>query len=410
MLYLIVVLVLWCGCATAEYKSCVADKLEAEEIFQEILSSSASDELSYFYVPRCDPVTGEWVALQQDSYNMRWCVVPETGEVISNKSNQLSSCTGCLASRLIILKNIEGAEKAGARINNVHFPDCQEEYPEYYEERQCWNGYFNACWCVDPRTGHATSYPTEADDIVCQHGTSSSTPTWCHVLVSLTTSYYDIYHTIKGLKHGEHGPTAQPDITMTVMCDTDGNFAEEQCVEDDCWCVEPTSGRVQSHCARHRRKRSLYTECQENRVQQLEAYYEFVTFGLMLEHFTIPKCTQLGGWDKLQCSNQTVGGALSCWCVDQLTGQQTTGASKDLRSCDTCNAYVLKATKAGIEDTTTCDETGQHYTVIQCRNEDDCWCVDHVSGRVLHRPPQGIVTGQECEIYDLQHNLKTRRN
>ena len=64
-----------------------------------------------------------------------------------------------------------------------------------------------------------------------------------------------------------------------MSCDKHGRFAEEQCVGADCWCVDPETGQVIRDCSRHRNKRSLYTICQENRVQQLEAYYEFVSMG-----------------------------------------------------------------------------------------------------------------------------------
>ena len=52
---------------------------------------------------------------------------------------------------------------------------------------------------------------------------------------------------------------------------------------EDCWCVDPKSGHVEKGCLRHRAKRSLYTICQDNRVQQLEAYYEFVSMGRLIQ-------------------------------------------------------------------------------------------------------------------------------
>ena len=75
-------------------------------------------------------------------------------------------------------------------------------------------------------------------------------------------------------------------------------------------------------------------------------YITYVFPGVILEHLTIPKCTSQGRWEELQCSNQTVREETLCWCVDKETGQQTTGASPTLRSCDSCWAHVLQAAKA----------------------------------------------------------------
>jgi len=398
--------------AAAESRSCLEERSEAQEIHQRHLSR-ASDLTSdlYFYVPQCDS-TGDWTPLQIDGRNQRWCVDIESGDVISKKSDRLDSCTGCLASKLVIEMSIERAGEARARVSNVFLPECQDEFPERYEEKQCWNGYFNACWCVNVTTGDAASFPTE-QEVNCgtgghHHRHNHRDVTWCRVLESLTTSYYSVYETVKLFRHGgsDTTPNIKPDVTIQVKCDEDGRFAEEQCVGEDCWCVEPETGHAERECSRHRTKRSLYTICQENRVQQLETYYEFVSMGVMLEHFTIPKCTLLGGWDEIQCSNQTVDGEKTCWCVDQITGRQTTNASKTLKSCDSCRAHRLRAIQANLEDFTTCDESGQFYTVIQCNIEQECWCVDHVTGRILHGSRHGDATGVMCEREDRLHNLK----
>ena len=47
------------------------------------------------------------------------------GEVISKNSTELTDCTGCLASKLIIEMSIERAGEARARVSNVFIPDCQ---------------------------------------------------------------------------------------------------------------------------------------------------------------------------------------------------------------------------------------------------------------------------------------------
>lgn len=47
------------------------------------------------------------------------------GEVISKESDQLASCTGCLASRLVIELGLERAGAARATVNNVFLPECQ---------------------------------------------------------------------------------------------------------------------------------------------------------------------------------------------------------------------------------------------------------------------------------------------
>jgi len=399
--------------ATSLTRSCREERAVTEEIHQRRLSEASElpEKLS-FYLPQCDD-EGNWKALQKSSDNQRWCVDTETGDVISKKSDQLISCTGCLASKLIIEMSIERAGLARAKISNVFIPECQDEFPERYEELQCWNGYFNACWCVNATTGEATSFPSSTEDeMMCRRNKfNQGAVTWCQVLRSLTSSYYSVYETVKLWRHGgtDVSVNVKPEVTIEVHCDKHGRFAEEQCVGEDCWCVEPTTGRVTSECARHRAKRSLYSICQENRVQQLEAYYEFVSIGVMLEHFTIPKCTNLGQWDEIQCSNQTVDGEKTCWCVDQTTGTRTTNASSALKSCDSCRAHRLRAIQANITDFTACDETGQYYTVIQCNDENkQCWCVDHVTGKVLRSSRHGDVTGVQCERDDRHHNMKNR--
>ncbi|XP_063679622.1 uncharacterized protein LOC134815079 [Bolinopsis microptera] len=408
----------------AESRSCLEERFVAEELYQQQLSEATDlgDDL-HFYVPQCDVRTGSWTPLQSDSKNQRWCVDEQTGDVISKKSDQLTSCTGCLASKLTIDMSIERADEARARVNNVFIPGCQDEFPEKYEASQCWNGYFNACWCVNVNTGEATTFPSQYEDQVnCNtgrpHHHQHRAVSWCRVLESLTTSYYSVYENVKEWKQGsglETTSNVKPDVTIQIKCDENGQFAEEQCVGEDCWCVDPKSGHVEKECPRHRAKRSLYSICQDNRIQQLEAYYEFVSMGVMLEHFTIPQCTLLGGWDEIQCSNQTVNGEKTCWCVDQITGTQTTNASKSLQSCDSCQAHQLRAAQADVTDTTTCDQSGQYYTVIQCTSsnrrvdgETTCWCVDHVTGRVLHSSRHGDVTGELCEREDRLYNLKSR--
>lgn len=401
--------------AAAASRSCLEEQSVQEEIYQVQLSKASELSENFpFYVPQCDPKTGDWLPLQSDSNNRRWCVDTETGEVISKSSEELISCTGCLASKLIIEMSLERAGQARAKVSNVFIPECQDEFPEKYDERQCWNGYFNACWCVNEKTGEATTFPSEYE-VNCDTGRHHHhrAVTWCRVLESLTTSYYSVYETVKLWRHGgsNTAPNVKPEVTIQVSCDKHGRFAEEQCVGADCWCVDPETGQVIRDCSRHRNKRSLYTICQENRVQQLEAYYEFVSMGVMLEHFTIPRCTQLGVWDEIQCSNQTVDGEKSCWCVDQITGQQTTNASRTLRSCESCVAHQLRALQAGLTDFTACEETGMYYTVIQCdQDTGQCWCVDHVTGHVLHSSRHGPVTGELCEMMDELHNDKNRNS
>ena len=61
------------------------------------------------------------------------CISPNTplhllGEEISISSDQLVSCTGCLAKQLVALQNIQRAEESRARINNIYIPDCQVYY------------------------------------------------------------------------------------------------------------------------------------------------------------------------------------------------------------------------------------------------------------------------------------------
>lgn len=411
---MLVFVAVFCACslitAAAEIRSCLEERSVAKEIYQRQLSeANVLTEDLYFYVPECNEITGDWIELQSDSKNQRWCVDTESGDVISKNSTQLTNCTGCLASKLIIEMSIERAGNARARVSNVFLPECQDEFPEKYEERQCWNGYFNACWCVDVTTGEATSFPTE-NQVNCETGRHHHhrAVTWCRVLESLTTSYYSVYETVKLWRHGglDTTPNVKPEVTIQVNCDKHGRFAEEQCVGEDCWCVEPTTGHVARDCARHRAKRSAHTICQENRVQQLEAYYEFVAMGMMLEHFTIPRCTLRGSWDEIQCSNQTVDGTKTCWCVDQKTGERTTNASKDLISCDSCRATQLRAIQEDRMDFTACDESGQFYTVIQCNPALQCSCVDHVTGSVLRS--HGEVSGEICETLDRIHNMKTR--
>ncbi|KAL5259950.1 hypothetical protein ACHWQZ_G010162 [Mnemiopsis leidyi] len=396
---------------SAESRSCLEERSVTAEIYKRRLSEATDLTDNFpFYVPQCDP-DGNWTPLQSDNQNQRWCVDSETGEVISKNSTELTDCTGCLASKLIIEMSIERAGQARARVSNVFIPDCQDQFPAKYEEKQCWNGYFNACWCVNETTGEATSFPTEHEVNCGTHGHHHHHVSWCRVLESLTTSYYSVYETVKLWKHGgtDTTPNVKPEVTIQIHCDDRGRFAEEQCVGEDCWCVESQTGQVVQDCTRHRSKRSLYSICQENRVQQLEAYYEFVSMGMMLEHFTIPKCTRLGGWDEIQCSNQTVDGEKTCWCVDKISGEQTTLASRNLKSCESCRAHQLRAVQANVTDYTTCDESGQYYTVIQCDDstgELKCWCVDHVTGTVLGHGRH--VNGEICEEKDRLHNLKTR--
>jgi len=398
----------------AEARSCLDERRAAQEHYQQRISETSNETGDlYFYVPECDPITEKWSGLQIDSNNMRWCVDEDSGEKISKESDQLADCAGCLASRLVIELGLERAGKARATVNNVFLPECQDEFPELYEEQQCWNGYFNACWCVDVNTGHALSYPVE-NQVNCKprHRHHHREVKWCQVLESLTTSYYEVYEFVKLFKSEENNKpeNVKPEVTVQIHCDEDGNFAGEQCVGDDCWCVSPY-GALDEGCARHRAKRDLYTICQANRIQQLQAYYEFVAMGVMLEHFTIPKCTQLGGWDTIQCSNQTVSGEKVCWCVDQITGIKTTSASRDLQSCDTCHANRLKAVQAGITDyVPLCDMSGKHYMVIQCSTPDDCWCVDHVTGDLLAGEFGVAVTGEMCEMLDKAHHAKSNRH
>ena len=47
------------------------------------------------------------------------------GEVVSEKSDMLSSCEGCLMSRLVNLRDIRRAEEAGSTANNAYFPECE---------------------------------------------------------------------------------------------------------------------------------------------------------------------------------------------------------------------------------------------------------------------------------------------
>ena len=48
-----------------------------------------------------------------------------SGEVMSEKSELLESCVGCMMSRMVKLLDIKKAEEAGAKVNNVYFPECQ---------------------------------------------------------------------------------------------------------------------------------------------------------------------------------------------------------------------------------------------------------------------------------------------
>jgi len=381
-------------------RSCEEERESAEEEYMRILYNT--DELTYFYVPRCD-AAGDWEPLQMDHNNMRWCVDAVSGDVISQKSELLTSCNGCLAGRLVRMKDVEIAQKAGAKINNVYFPECQDVYPEYYEEKQCWVGYFNACWCVEPVTGAATSMPSE-NDPTCETR-QDSVVSWCNIMEDLTRSYYRAYHTIK-TRHYEQDParaldaaqTRVPDVLFHVQCDQQGNFVEDQCLDGVCWCVDPLTGLPTDNCD-SRSKRNTWHLCHQNRVLQLEAYYEFVLRGVMLEHFTIPKCTRLGKWDVMQCANQTEQN--TCWCVDAVTGETTTNASRALRSCDSCRAHAMRSEYSGIEQYTSCDESGRYYTTVQCDVQlDQCWCVDHVGGEVLYFNPEREITGVECEEYD----------
>ena len=97
--------------------------------------------------------------------------------------------------------------------------------------------------------------------------------TWCRVLSSLTTSYYSAYDSISG---------DEPDIVAQVECTQDGRFAQEQCLGEECWCVEKDRGHILEECpgSRGRGKRNAaHSVCLAKRANQLEAYYEFVIRG-----------------------------------------------------------------------------------------------------------------------------------
>ena len=52
----------------------------AKEIYQRQLSeANVLTEDLYFYVPECNEITGDWIELQSDSKNQRWCVDTESG-------------------------------------------------------------------------------------------------------------------------------------------------------------------------------------------------------------------------------------------------------------------------------------------------------------------------------------------
>eukprot|EP00116_Pleurobrachia_bachei_P004796 sb/3465058/ len=369
--------------SAAAGRSCQEEQAKAEREYSERIKD---DLLEYFYVPQCDGDT--WQALQVDSSNQRWCVDETTGEEISISSDRLVSCTGCLAKQLVALQNIQRAEESRARINNIYIPDCQDDDSDLFDLKQCWQGYFEACWCVDPVSGDPLTHPTHANEVNCATLVDYPIPK-CSLLESLTNAYYDNYLTISG---------RPADVRIHLQCDQQGYFQTHQCIQDVCWCVDQITGLIGNCKEGGRNKRySAWNRCRETREAQFKTYYEFILAGAMVEQITVPTCTNVGDWEEVQCSGQLSADTQSaCWCVDKDTGEPTTLASKGLTSCTGCLSHQMRTAHAGIEDMTVCQEDDEDkFLPVQC-DEERCWCVDVTSGRVLYGP-NWDVTGELCE-------------
>jgi len=378
------VLVLCVGLAVGD---CENEKRLATDKFDNILRDTG--KLDYFYVPDCD---GQfWKPLQRDSNQSRWCVDEVTGEMTSLTSKELTSCYGCLAKRLKIMYDVESAEAFGATANNIYFPDCVDDSPNLFDSKQCWVGYFNACWCVDQNTGDAITMPSE-DDPTCAplEVTVDKDVTWCRVITSLVESYFKAFRSIK------NDVEFSPDLVAELRCNKHGMFEKTQCMGGVCWCVDHHTGFTtrnndpECQLDHIRQKRRAWKLCQHDKGYQFEAYYYFIVNGVMLEHFTIPNCNEQGEWDLLQCSNQTAEREEDkvCWCVDPVSGDPTTLSSRELKSCSSCKAKQLYAEKNDeFGFTPTCDETGIKYIPVQCEpptGTDEmasCWCVDENTGK-----------------------------
>jgi len=99
----------------------------------------------------------------------------------------------------------------------------------------------------------------------------------------------------------------------------------------------------------------------------------------------VPRCTQFGFYEPLQCHGSTG----YCWCVNPDNGQELQGSrvppGSDTPQCPACHKQRAAALRAGLVGgyAPQCDEYGMFMPTQHHGSTGQSWCVDKFTGEVF---------------------------